>query len=91
MSMFSNEELQCLDPKDFFIITKDAYGLTIRSKNTGHYWYLHNAEYPECGTVIIFHKHKFFHPHHQHGRANSLQQAVRSIQGHHKWQMNGRR
>ncbi len=35
--MFSNEELQCLDPKDFFIITKDAYGLTIRSKNTGHY------------------------------------------------------
>lgn len=45
----------------------------VRSKNMGHYWYLHNAEYPECETVIIFHKHKFFHLYHQHGRANSLQ------------------
>ena len=53
--MFSNEDLKCLDPEYFSIITTDAYDVTIMSRNTGHYWYLHNSEYPEQGTVIIFH------------------------------------
>ena len=88
--MFSNEDLKCLDPEYFNIITTDAYDVTIMSRNTGHYWYLHNPEYPEQGTVIIFHKHKASHPYHQHGRANTLRQAVRSIRGHDRWQMNGR-
>ena len=60
--MFSNEDLKCLDPEYFSIITTDAYDVTIMSRNTGHYWYLHNPEYPERGTVIIFHKHKASHP-----------------------------
>ena len=89
--MFSNEDLKCLDPEYFSIITTDAYDVTIMSRNTGHYWYLHNPEYPEQGTVIIFHKHKASHPYHQHGRANNLRQAVRSIRGHDRWQMNGRK
>lgn len=57
------------------------------SSNTGHYWYLHNPEYPEQGTVIIFHKYKASHRYHQYGRANTLRQAVRSIRGHDRWQM----
>ena len=91
LPMFSNEDLKCLDPEYFSIITTDAYDVTIMSRNTGHYWYLHNLEYPEHGTVIIFHKHRASHPYHQHGRANPLRQAVRSIQGHDRWQMNGRK
>ena len=86
--MFSNEELRCLDPNYFSIITTDAYDVTIMSRNTGHYWYLHN---PEQGMVIIFHKHKASHPYHQHGKANTLRQAVQSIRRHDRWQMNGRR
>ena len=38
--MFSNEDLKCLDPKYFSIITTDAYDVTIMSRNTGHYWHL---------------------------------------------------
>ena len=30
------------------------------------------------------------HPYHQHGRSNTLRQAVRSIKRHDKWQMGGR-
>lgn len=86
--MFSNDELKRLDPKYFQIINVNEYDVTIMSRNTGHYWYLHNSEYPEKGTVIIFHKHRAGHPYHHHGRANTLRQAVRSIQGHDKWQMN---
>lgn len=59
--MFSTEELGCLDPNYFVIIVKNPYDVTIKSKNTGHYWYLHNPEYPEQGTVIIFHKYKASH------------------------------
>ena len=93
--MFSNEDLKYLDPEYFNIITTDAYDVTIMSRNTGHYWYLHNPEYPKRGTVIIFHSHHADRSgrfkYHLHGRANTLRQAVRSIQGHDWWQMNGRK
>ena len=88
--MFSNDDLMWLVPAYFSIITTDAYDVTIKSRNTGHYWYLHNLEYPDQGTVIIFHKHKTSHPYHQHGRANTLRQAVRGIRRHDKWQLMGR-
>ena len=89
--MFSTEDLKVLDPKYFSIIALDDYDVTIMSRNTGHTSYIHNPEYPGEGTCIIFHKHKVSHPYHQHGRANTLRQAVRSIKGHDKWQMNGRK
>ena len=56
--MFNTEDSKCLDSKYFNIIAVDDYDVTIMSRNTGHYWYLHNPEYPEEGTVIIFHKHE---------------------------------
>ena len=89
--MFSNEDLKCLNSKYFSIIIADVYDVTIMSRNTGHYRYLHNPEYPDKGTVIIFHKHKASHPYHEHGRANTLPQAVQGIRKYDKWQMNGRK
>ena len=86
--MFSTEELESLDRSYFSVICADAYDVTIMSKNTGHVWYIHN---PEPGNCIIFHKHRASHPYHRHGRAGSLWQAVRSIQGHDAFQMNGRK
>jgi len=84
--MFDTNDLASLDPKYFSIIFTDVFDVTIMSRNTGHFWFIHNPEYPTPGTGIIFHKHKA----HQHGRANSLKQAVRSIQSHDRWQMQGR-
>lgn len=74
-----------VEEKYFSIITTDAYDMAIMSRNIGHFWYLHNPEYPEQGTVIIFHKHKASHLYHQHGRANTLRQAVRGIRGRDRW------
>ena len=88
--MFRTEDLTCFDSKYFSIISVDDYDVTIMSRNTGHIWYLHNPEYPGEGTVIIFHKHKASHPYQQHGRAQSLRQAVRSIKEHDRWQMGGK-
>ena len=89
--MFDAEDLKCLDPKYFSIISVDDYDVTIMSRNTGHIWYLHNPKYSGEGTVIIFHKHKASYPYHQHGRANTLRQAVRGIKSHDKWQMGVRK
>ena len=89
--MFDSQQLSNLDGVYFNIILADDRDVTIQSRNTGHYWYLHNTGYPTDGSCIIFHKHKFSHPYHQHGRANTLRQAVKSIKSHDKWQMNGRK
>ena len=89
--MFEQKSLNKIDGDYFNIIIADSQDVTIQSRNTGHYWYLHNPEYPDQGTVIIFHKHKASHPYHQHGRANTLRQAVRGIRKHDRWQMNGRK
>ena len=42
--MFNSEDLKYLDPQYFSIIAMDAFNVTIMSRNTGHYWYLHNPE-----------------------------------------------
>ena len=59
--MFDANELSVLDPKYFSIIFTDAFDVTIMSRNTGHFWFIHNPEYPTPGTCIIFHKHKMAH------------------------------
>ncbi len=53
--MFTTEELQAIDAKYFRMIVLDPYDLTIQSKCTGHYWYLHSTGYPSDGSCIIFH------------------------------------
>lgn len=85
--MFNLEDFKCLDTKYFNIVTLNEYDVEILSRNTGHYWYLHNSEYEEKSTVIIFHKHKAGHPYHLHGRANTLCQAVWSIRRHDNYQL----
>ena len=93
--VFDMKELEALDPKYFVIINKDPYDVTIRRRCTRHYWYLHNPEYPDQNTVIIFHSHRADRTgrvrYHMHGRANTLKQAVTSIKGHDNWKINGQK
>lgn len=88
--MFQAEDLRCLDRGYFEIVQADEVDVTLISKNTRHVWYIHNAGYPQEGSCVIFHKHKASHPYHQHGKANTLRQAVRDIKNHDKWQLKGR-
>ena len=44
--MFNEESIRNLDPIYFNIIMADDTDVTIQSRNTGHYWYLHCAGYP---------------------------------------------
>jgi len=89
--LFNTEDLKCLDSQYFNIILIDDYDVTIQSRNTGHWWYIHNTGYPTDGATIIFHRHRGNQPYHNHGKANTLRQAVRGIKSHDKWQMGGRK
>ena len=83
--MFSAEEIQSIDKKYFNIIAVNEYDVTIMSRNTGHFWYPHNPEYPERGTVILFHRHNGCLPYHFQRRENSLWTAVRYIRKHDRY------
>lgn len=89
--MFNAENLSKLDESYFNVIVADERDVTIQSKNTGHYWYLHCSEYPTESACVIFHKHKASHPYHNHGKCNSLGKAIRSIKSHDEFQLNGRK
>lgn len=56
--MFQAESIQKIDPVYFNIIMADDCDVTIQSRNTGHYWYLHCAGYPREESLVIFHKHR---------------------------------
>ena len=80
--MFSAEQLSGIDGKYFNIICADGLDVTIQSRNTGHWWYLHCTDYPIEENCVIFHKYKVSHSYHLHGKAGSLSQAIKSIKKH---------
>lgn len=89
--MFEQKSLDRIDGDYFNIIIADSQDVTIQSRNTGHYWYLHCAGYPTEEALVIFHKHRFKDGYHQHGHARSLRQAIKSIVKHDDYQLNVRK
>lgn len=88
--MFTDEQLARIDTKYFNIICADGMDVTIQSKNTEHFWYLHSTGCTGENACIIFHKHNGSHPYHRHGRSRTLKQAIKRIKQHDEFQMNGR-
>lgn len=38
-------------------IMANEYNVTVMSRSNSHCWYMHNLEYSEQGTIIIFYRH----------------------------------
>lgn len=90
--MFSTEDFKWLDPKYFNIITVNDYDVTVMSRNTGHYWYIHDPDCPGEDIVVLFHRHHGgSEPYHYQRRESSMRTAVRYIRKHDRFQMNGRK
>lgn len=83
--MFDTKDLDAIFQEYFNIICTSEYDVTVQSKNTGHFWYLHNVTQPNANACVIFHKHKYSHPYHLHGRAKTFGLAISNIQSHDKW------
>ncbi len=85
--MFDTNDYDQLDRDYFIVICIDAYDVTLRSRNTGHYWYLHLTESQVGSKVIVYHKHEWKKPYHFQKRVTTIRQAVRLIKDHDKWQI----
>ena len=48
--MFDAKDLECLEPEYFNIIMANEYDVTVMSRNTGHYWYIHCTGLEGSGT-----------------------------------------
>ena len=88
--MFSQEELKSVDSRYFNIITVDDYDVTIQSRNRGITGTCIAPAFLGMQRVSSSTSTNIAHPYHQHGRGNSLRQAIRSIQSHDRLQMNER-
>ena len=89
--MFTEKEIKKVDQQYFRIVSASAYGITLQSKNTKHYWYILDQDYPHFSSCLIYHSHHGRINYHQHGHAPDLMKAVESIIGHDKYQLNGRK
>lgn len=88
--MFEMDELMSVDPKYFNIILLDPYDISIQSRSTGHYWSLHITGATGRNACLVYHKHRFGQPFHQHAFETSLRRALCNIKSHDRWQMKGR-
>lgn len=52
--MFEQKSLNKIDGDYFNIIIADSQDVTIQSRNTGHYWYLHCAGWISFTTLRNF-------------------------------------
>ena len=89
--MYTQQELNAIDTKYFYVILMNEYDVTLMSKNTRHVWQLHNVELPDGEITVVFHKHRASDQYHTHSRSRTLGRALRDIKSHDAFQLNGRK
>ena len=88
--MFSKEELK-IDSNYFETIEVSSFCVTLRSKNTGHYWHIENADSDKFRSCKIYHRHNTTDPYHLHGHAGTFAGCITVIKEHDKYQLSGRK
>lgn len=89
--MITKEELREVDGSYFEVLQAGGFAVTLRSKNTGHYWHLLEREYPTFRHFAVYHKHNASDGYHAQGIAHDLAAAVSGIRLHDEFQLGGRR
>ena len=90
--MYTQQELSNLDRKYFEVIVASDYDITLLSRNTRHMWQLHSVELPDGSLIVLFHKHHISDDYHFQKRFDGdLNNVIKSIKSHDRFQLNGRR
>lgn len=80
--MIDGIDIGAIDKSYFDIIEKKVYGVVLRSRCTGHYWYLLEQIYNEHRTFQISHKHHIFDPYHLQKNRPSVDDCCEYIMSH---------
>ena len=89
--MFSETQINGINPKRFKIITANSCNIMLQSKRTGHFWQIRSSPEPEKRSCVVFHKHRRNDPYHCHCKADNLYHALAKIRSHDAWQLKGRK
>lgn len=89
--MITNKEIQSIDRDYFDVIQATPFIISLRSRNTGHYWTAVVEEYATFRHFKVYHKHNAKDQFHRHRDAGNLHKAIADIQSHDAFQMNGRK
>ena len=80
--MIKNTDLNNVKVGYFHIIEVKEYSLVLRSKNTGHYWYLLEQEANGHRTFKISHKHNLSDPYHVQRSKPTIDDCCEYIMSH---------
>lgn len=89
--MITKQELKEVEGGYFDVLQASAFAVTLKSRNTGHYWHLLEREYPTFRHFAIYHRHNASAAYHAHGTARNLAAAVSDIRSHDEFQLGGRK
>ena len=88
--MFSPKELN-IDTDYFEIIGYSSFCVTLKSRNTGHYWHIQNVDGKNYRSCKVYHRHKSSGEYHLHGHVGTLRKCISDIKSHDQFQLNGRK
>lgn len=85
--MIEKSDVLEVDRDYFEVMEIKDYVLVLRSKSTGHYWYLLEQVYNGHRTFRISHKHKESKPYHFQRNKPSILECCGYIRGHDAYQL----
>ena len=85
--MIDGIDIGAIDKSYFDIIEKKDYGIVLRSRCTGHYWYLLEQEYNGCRSFQIHHKHHASGPYHLQKNKPSIKACCEYIRSHDEYHL----
>lgn len=88
--MITKSIIKSIDHKYFVITTYDLFSISLKSKNSGDCWVIMECERNHKQCYMIFHAHDYVKPRHLHAYSSSFDHAIRKIQMHDAYQVNGR-
>lgn len=90
--MFSGKERRLLSAPYFRLIRQIDNFYEIQSRNTGHFWIIQKNRASQRYPVTIYHKHTQDTPYyHRHGQSYTVSSALKQIESHDIYQINGRK
>lgn len=88
--MITKSIIKSIDRRYFVITSYDLFSVTLKSNNSGDCWMIMECERNHKIGFVVFHAHDYLTPRHLHGFSNSFDSAIRNIQMHDAYQVNGR-
>ncbi len=85
--MFTQQQLNNIDRRYFTVFEASPYFVTVKSKNTRHFWRIHYGQ----KSCTIFHSHQGDGNYHEHGKGRNLESCLKKIQNHDDYQLKHRR